>query len=162
MPRIVSQIFIYASPEICFDLSRSIDLHKISTEKTNEEAIAGVTSGLINHHETVTWRARHLGVIQTLSTRITEFDRPRYFVDEMIQGAFKSFRHEHLFQPEPGGTLVTDVFDYRSPLGFLGMLADRLFLEKHMSGFLQERNQVIKEYAESEKWKMVPGMENYK
>ena len=47
MPIIKIQITIKAEKKIVFDLSRSIDLHKISTQQTNEEAIAGVTSGLI-------------------------------------------------------------------------------------------------------------------
>lgn len=158
MPGIESEFFVFAPPEICFDLSRSIDLHKISTLKTGEEAIAGVTSGLISLHETVTWRARHLGVVQTLSTRITAFERPHFFVDEMIHGAFKSFRHEHHFRASAGGTIVKDIFDYRSPLGLLGKFADLLFLKNYMRSFLQERNQVIKEYAESDKWKAIPGI----
>ena len=155
MPRIELELFIDAPIEICFDLSRSIDLHRISTAKTGEEAIAGVTSGLIGLHETVTWRARHLGVMQTLTTRITEFDRPKLFVDEMLQGVFKSFRHEHHFKKSGTGTRVWEVFDYVSPLGFLGEMADRLFLENYMRGFLLERNRVIKEYAETNKWKCV-------
>jgi hypothetical protein len=61
MPRIVLKTEIDAPIEVCFDLSRSIDLHQISTAHTNEQAIDGVTSGLINLHESVTWRARHFG-----------------------------------------------------------------------------------------------------
>lgn len=155
MPRIELEFTIHAPIEICFDLSRSIDLHKISTARTREEAIAGVTSGLIEKGETVTWRARHLGVMQTLTTIITELERPTFFVDEMLQGAFRSFRHEHRFKAIEAGTLVREVFDYKSPLGFLGNLADRLFLEEYMKTFLLERNQVIKEYAESDKWKYI-------
>ncbi len=41
MPRIELKIEIKADIQIVFDLSRSIDLHKISTEHTNEPAIAG-------------------------------------------------------------------------------------------------------------------------
>ena len=48
MPKIELKTEINSTLEICFDLSRSIDLHKISTAKTNEEAIEGTTSGLIN------------------------------------------------------------------------------------------------------------------
>jgi len=40
---------------VVFDLIRNIDFHKISTKKSNEEAIAGKTSGLIALNETVTW-----------------------------------------------------------------------------------------------------------
>ncbi len=88
MPRIEIEIVINAKIVTVFDLARSIDLHKISTEKTNEIAIAGKTSGLIGANESVTWRAKHFGIYQNLTSKITEFDRPNYFADEMVKGAF--------------------------------------------------------------------------
>ena len=54
MPKIKLETEINAPQKIVFDLSRSIDLHKISTKETNEEAIAGVTSGLIGENQSVT------------------------------------------------------------------------------------------------------------
>jgi len=39
MPKIELKTEIKAKKDIVFDLSRSIDLHKISTEHTNEDAI---------------------------------------------------------------------------------------------------------------------------
>ena len=144
---------INANKEIVFDLSRSIDLHKISTEHTNEQAIAGKTSGLIGMNESVTWKAKHFGIYQNLTSKITEFERPNYFVDEMQKGAFSEFKHEHHFSELNGGTLMTDYFNYKSPLGILGKLADKLFLKKYMTELLTERNRIVKEFAESEKWK---------
>mgnify|MGYP005825679107 CR=1 FL=1 len=155
MPKIELNTEIRANIQTVFDLSRSIDLHKISTEHTNEEAIAGKTSGLIGLNESVTWRAKHFGVYQKLTSKVTEYDRPKYFSDEMVKGAFKRFKHEHHFSEENGVTIMTDYFDYVSPLGFLGRLADRLFLEKYMTGLLEKRNAVIKDFAESGKWKRI-------
>ena len=48
---------------------------------------------------------------------------------------------------------MTDVFEYLAPFGFLGRIADRWFLEKYMTNLLLQRNEVIKEFAESDKWK---------
>lgn len=155
MPRIELRTEIKANRIIVFDLSRSIDLHKISTEHTNEEAIAGKTNGLIGMNESVTWRAKHFGIYQNLTSKITEFDRPKYFVDEMVKGAFKKFKHEHHFEELNEGTLMTDFFDYKSPFGMLGKLADKLFLKKYMTELLTKRNQIVKEFAESEKWKEI-------
>lgn len=151
MPFIKLDTLILAPLEPCFDLSRSIDLHTISTQHTGERAIAGVTSGLVNLGDSVTWRAKHFGIWQTLTSKITEYDRPNYFVDEMVQGAFARFRHEHQFKQMGSGTLMTDVFDFTSPLGPLGKLADVLVLRKYMTCLLEERNRVIKLYAESGK-----------
>ena len=155
MPRIELQTEIKAKKEIVFDLSRSIDLHKISTEHTNETAIAGKTSGLIELNESVTWRAKHFGIYQKLTSKITEYDRPNYFADEMVRGTFSEFKHEHHFVEFNNGTLMTDVFEYKSPLGILGKIADYLFLEKYMTELLIERNRIVKSYAESDKWKQI-------
>lgn len=155
MPRIELRTGIKAPREIVFDLSRSIDLHKLSTEHTNETAIAGKTDGLIGLNESVTWRAKHFGIYQVLTSKITEFDRPNYFADEQVSGAFRRFKHEHHFTNLNGGTLMTDIFDYRAPWGFMGRLADTLFLEKYMTNLLIKRNQILKEFAESEKWRKI-------
>ena len=98
MPVIKLNTFIEADILIVFDLSRSIDLHKASTAHTNEEAIEGITSGLISLNESVTWKAKHFGVYQKLSTNITHFNSPTYFVDEQTKGIFKCFKHEHIFK----------------------------------------------------------------
>ena len=155
MPKIIIETNIKSTKEIVFDLSRSIDLHKISTTQTNEEAIGGITSGLIELDESVTWRAKHLGFYQTLTSKITEFNRPDFFVDEMEKGPFSSFRHEHGFTEVNGEVVMSDVFEYRSPLGLLGRIADKVFLVNYMKRFLEKRNAVIKEYAETDKWKGV-------
>lgn len=156
MPKIALKTEINTTNiEVVFNLIRSIDLHKISTKKSKETAISGKTIGLISFGETVTWRAKHFGFYQKLTSKITDYKFPTYFVDEMQKGAFKSFRHEHLLKQTNNHTIVYDTFIYTSPLGLLGKLADFLFLEKYMTNFLKDRNLIIKEYAESEKWKQV-------
>ncbi|WP_308992894.1 SRPBCC family protein [Mariniflexile litorale] len=155
MPRIELKTEIKANKNIVFDLSRSIDLHKISTEHTNEQAIAGKTNGLIGMNESVTWRAKHFGIYQNLTSKITEFNKPNYFADEMVKGAFKEFKHEHHFAELNEGTLMTDFFIYKSPFGILGKIADKLFLKKYMTQLLTERNRIVKDFAESDKWKEI-------
>lgn len=155
MPRIELKTEIKADKNMVFDLARSIDLHKISTKQTNEIAIAGKTSGLIGLNESVTWKAKHFGIYQYLTSKITEFDRPNYFVDEMVSGAFSEFKHEHHFTELNGRTLMTDYFEYKSPLGILGKLVDKIVLKKYMTDLLTQRNRIIKEFAESDKWRHV-------
>lgn len=158
MPVIEIAMSIAAPIERVFDLARSIDLHTDSVSGTGERAIAGVTSGLIGADEEVTWRARHFGVWQTLTARITRFDRPACFTDTMVRGAFRRFRQDHFFAPVPSGTIMREVFDYESPLGLLGRAADVLFLQHYMRSFLLARNRVLKTVAESDAWKRyLPG-----
>jgi ligand-binding SRPBCC domain-containing protein len=148
MPKIELLTEINAPTEKVFDLARSIDLHIESTKQTGEQAIAGKTSGLIEPGETVTWRAKHFGIRQTLTSKITEFDRPNFFADEMVKGAFKSFRHEHHFIKVDDHTVMKDVFVFESPLGIVGGLFNWLILKKYMTKLLEERNRVIKGVAE--------------
>ncbi len=153
MPIIKLETEINAPVERVFDLARSIDLHKDSMSKYDEKAVAGVTSGLIEMDETVTWEATHFGVRQNLTSKITAFDRPRYFRDSMVSGAFTRFDHDHFFESIGEKTLLKDVFDFDSPLGILGNIADFLFVENHLKEMLEDRNALIKRIAESEDWR---------
>jgi ligand-binding SRPBCC domain-containing protein len=155
MPKIELITEIFSTIEICFDLSRSIDLHKISTEQTNEEAIAGKTSGLINLNEFVTWQATHFGIRQKLTSKITAFDRPTYFKDEQQKGAFKSFYHEHKFEQFDKKVIMKDIFEFHSPFGIFGKIFNEIVLTNYLQKLLIDRNKVIKEFAETDKWKTV-------
>lgn len=155
MSTIRLQTMIHSEIGICFDLSRSIDLHKISTAHTNEVAIAGCTGGLIGPGEFVTWEATHFGIRQRLSTKITAFDPPFHFRDEQIKGPLKSMVHDHYFTEKDGIVTMSDIFAFRSPLGPLGRLADLLVLKRYMSALLEKRNQTIKAFAENGAWRSV-------
>ncbi len=155
MPLIEIQTEINSTIEICFDLSRSIDLHKISTAQTNETAIAGVTKGLISFNQFVTWQARHFGIKQKLTTKITAYDRPFHFCDEQIKGIFKKIKHDHYFAVNHDKVLMTDKFLFEAPFGILGDIFNKLILTKYLKAFLIERNQIIKDFAESDKWKQL-------
>ena len=155
MPIIKLQVEIRAEIQICFDLARSIDLHKISLDKTKETAIAGITSGLINLGEFVTWEALHFGFRQQLTSEITAFQAPKHFRDEQINGIFKYLIHDHYFQEKGAVVQMTDIFNYQAPLGFLGSIAETLFLTQYLTRLLKNRNDIIKEYAETDKWKTV-------
>jgi ligand-binding SRPBCC domain-containing protein len=144
---------ILAPIERCFELSLSVDIHVRSTERTGERAVAGVTSGLMNQGDTVTWRAKHLGITQALTSSIPYFDRPRMFVSEMTKGAFKKLYHEHIFETRGPVTIMTDRMQIEAPLGILGKIVMAAFLKNYMRGFLLERNATIKAIAESDEWR---------
>lgn len=153
MPVIELQTLIDAPRERVFDLSRSIDAHQDSAEGTDERAVAGVTSGLLGLGEDVTWEARHLGVRQRLRVKLTQLERPLYFEDTMLQGAFQRMRHDHWFEEQNGRTLMRDRFEFASPLGPLGRFVDWIFLAGYMRRFLERRNEHLKRMAESDEWR---------
>jgi len=154
---------IRAPIERCFDLARSVEAHLAGNRHWGEAAVAmgGVTSGLIGLGERVTWRARHFGVRQTLTTEITAMDRPGYFQDTMIRGAFRSMNHDHYFRSlSPDETEMRDVFQFAAPLGILGRVAEFAVLRRYMRSLLFERNAAIREIAESTLWRQyLPPME---
>lgn len=149
MPIIEIKTEIFSDIKTCFDLARNIDVHQESLKDSEEKAIAGKISGLIEKGEWVSWEAKHIGFVQHLTSKITEFESPNYFVDEMVFGAFKSFRHQHIFQEEGDKTIMIDRFYFEAPLGVLGKVANTLFLKRYMKKLLEARAEFLKKKAES-------------
>lgn len=148
MPVIELTTVIRASCQRCFDVSVDVDEHQRSQTGSGERAVAGVTTGRMQLGDEVTWEARHLLCQRRLTSRITEYDPPHRFVDEMVAGDFERFRHEHVFAASPEGTLMTDRFDFTSPYGILGRLADAILLRSYMRKLLATRNAHLKRAAE--------------
>jgi ligand-binding SRPBCC domain-containing protein len=140
---------IAAPPDICFDLARSVDAHVQSAVGTNERVVDGRMAGLLELGEEVTWEARHFGITQRLSSKITEFRRPDFFQDRMTKGAFRFLEHDHLFEPNSAGTLMNDILHFQAPLGPLGWLAERIVLAPHLREFLVARGLALKAMAEA-------------
>jgi ligand-binding SRPBCC domain-containing protein len=153
MPTIHLTSFIQAPIERVFDLSRNIDLHKKSMTESAEEAVAGTTNGLIQQGETVTWKAKHLGKTRFHKSRITVMQSPVHFIDEMVEGDFKSFEHSHHFMKIENGTIMIDLLRYEVPYGLLGRLVDRFYLFRYLTKMMENRNLYIKQTAESERWR---------
>ena len=146
---------IHAPIGRCFDLARSVEVHLAGNVHCGEAAVAssGVTSGLLNLGQRVTWRAKHFGVWHRLTSEITAFDRPASFEDTMLRGPFRSMRHDHIFRPiSATETEMEDVFRFAAPLPILGRLVEISVLRRYMLALLRERNAVLKQIAESDAW----------
>lgn len=156
MVKIEEQTVIHAPIERCFDLARSVEAHLAGNVHWGEAAAAtgGITSGLLDPGNRVTWRGKHFGVWQRLTSEITAFVRPTFFQDCMIEGPFRFLQHEHWFRVLPAGqTEMTDELCFAAPLAFLGRLAELAVLRRYMRKLLRERNAVLKEIAESDGWR---------
>jgi hypothetical protein len=156
MIRLEETTIIEAPINRCFDLSRSVEVHLLSNVHSGEQALAigGVASGLIGLSEEVTWRAKHFGIWQNLTSEITAMELPCYFQVTMVRGIFHFMQADHLFKSlESGATEMKGVFSIAAPLPLLGPIAEILFLRRYMLALLRERNRVIKRVAESSEWK---------
>ena len=142
------ETLIAAPIELCFDLARDIDFHTQSLADTGERAVAGRTTGLIELGESVTWEARHFSVRQRFTAKIVAFERPTYFRDVMMKGAFKSFEHDHRFESRGNQCVMIDEVVLRSPFGPLGWIVDRFFMTSYMRRLLEQRCRAIKAEAE--------------
>lgn len=139
---------IEAPVERVFELAASIDLHLQSFAHSGEQAIGGVTSGLIGLGETVTWRAKHFGITWVMTSRITELEKPVRFTDEQLKGPFKQFRHVHLFEAVGGSCRMTDHVSFDAPFGIIGRAVERLVLARYLKNLIVLRNAHLKRAAE--------------
>ena len=149
MPIIVIETTIHAPVELCFDLARDVGVHAESAAFSSERIVEpGRTKGVLERGDLVAFEGRHFGIRQRFVARITELDRPIRFVDEMVHGAFKRLRHIHEFERTGNATLMRDIIEWQAPLGFIGRLADTLFLRRHMAWFVSTKQRALKEIAE--------------
>jgi ligand-binding SRPBCC domain-containing protein len=147
---IIKEKTIFEVPiEVAFDAERNISLHMATQGNRRERAIAGVTSGIIENGQEVEWEAIHFGIKQRLRVKITHLDKPRYFRDEQIFGAFKSFSHEHYFSViEINKTEKIDILRIEAPYGFIGKIGETLFLKRYMINLLRKKNEDLKTLIE--------------
>jgi ligand-binding SRPBCC domain-containing protein len=155
MPTIHLTTFIAAPVEIVFNLSRSVDLHKKSMRKHQEEAVAGTRYGLMEREDTVTWKAKHFFKTRILRVKISDMKKNELFTDEQVDGDFKKMKHEHYFKPCDNGTIMIDLFHFESPYGTFGKWFNGLYFTRYMRNLLEQRNTFIKEFAENGKWKQL-------
>jgi ligand-binding SRPBCC domain-containing protein len=147
------ETLIAAPARRCFFLALSIDLHVQSTAGTRERAVGCVTTDLIGDGESVTWRDRHFGLMLQHTSKITQYEPPTFFQDVMTAGLFKSFEHDHRFQEQDGATAMRDELRFSAPFGIFGLMAERLVLRNYLTHFLRERNEFVKQIAESKMWR---------
>ncbi len=153
MPFIHLTTFIAAPVERVFDLSRSIELHKHSMKKFELRPVAGRISGLMESGDTITWNAKHFKKKRVQIIKVVALEKPSVYIEEQTIGDLKVMKHEHYFKPCNNGSLMIDQLTFEFRDSFLGRLFNNLYLTNYMNNLLEERNSIIKEVAESNRWK---------
>ena len=72
----------------------------------------------------------------------TVYEPPHLFVDEMVRGPFRWWRHRHEIAADPGGARLTDVVDFGPPL-FSGWI-----VRPRLRKLFTYRHEVMREWAE--------------
>ena len=141
---------VRCSRERLFDLELDTDVHSASLARSGETATTSTGRPGLGLGDEVTFRARHVGLVWTMTSRVTEHDRPARFVDEQVRGPFRSMHHEHLFEDAGSGvTRMTDRMTVVSPLGPLGALVSRAVLVHYLRRLLRQRADHLRTLAEA-------------
>jgi len=148
MARIELEMLVQAPPAACYALALNVQAHLDSTQQTGERMLTGPPSGQLQLGDVVTWEARHFGIRQQLTVKITAASPPHHFCDELVRGAFKTLRHDHYFDVVEGGTRMRDLFEFSSPFGLVGRWVDALVLRRYLTRLLRTRNAVLKQRLE--------------
>lgn len=155
IPIIHLTTFIAAPVERVFDLSRNLTIYKVLMQGRNEKFSSGAASNLISHGETITFLAKHFGKTRLVTTRVTEFLKPSSLVQEQVKGDLIHFKHEQHFKPVDNGTIMIDMIDFEGPRDVIGKVIGKLYLKNYLEKFLSKRHTLIRQYAETEKWRAV-------
>lgn len=155
MPKIHVTTFINAPIERVFNLSRSLTLSKMAFKSAKEQLLSSSAANMVGAGETITLRAKHLGKTREITARVTDFTLPDGYTEEQIKGDLKSFRHEYHFKKVENGTIMIDLVEYDGPRDLAGSIAGKFFLKSYFENNVKKKNDLIRQYAESEKWKAV-------
>jgi ligand-binding SRPBCC domain-containing protein len=155
MDKIEFNTHIKAPIERCFDLARSIDFHKISVGPVKEETVAGCTSGLIGPNQRVLMQSRIGSFRFSTELKITKFNPSFFFSYEVVDSTFQSIVHDYYFYDISEETVMVNHFYYKLRWGLLGEVINFLFLHNYLTKIITKRNDLLREYAETDKWKDV-------
>lgn len=77
-------------------------------------------------------------------TEITTIKEREFFIDEQRFGPYAMWHHEHSFQQlSNGNTLMKDKISYKIPFGFLGNIAQKLFIKKQLTEIFTYRFETL-------------------
>lgn len=147
--------FIEAPVERVFDLTRNLTVLRALFNERKETLHSGAGGNLLEHGETVSIHARHLGKTRMVTLRVTTMQSPLEFTEEQVKGDLENFRHQHHFKAVENGTILIDLIDFGEARGFMGGLLSKLYLKSYLVALTERRNELIRQYAESEKWRVV-------
>lgn len=155
MARIHLTTFIAAPSERVFDLSRHMALYKLLFLNRKEKFTSGAGSNLLGKGETISVISTHAGKSRMSMLKITDFQRPLSFTEEQVKGDLDKFRHEHHFKRVGNGTIIIDLVEFGGPKDIIGRIFGKFYFKKYLEELLRKRNEVIRSYAETEKWRAV-------
>lgn len=155
MPNIHLTTFISAPAERVLDLSRSIGIYKLLFHKRKETFRAATGGSLMLLKETFSIEAKHLRKTRQLTLHMSNFSTGQYYMIEKVKGSLSVYRHDHFVKEVANGTLLIDKIEYGYPEDFIGRVLSKLYLHAGLEKLIEQRNELIRQHAESEKWRVL-------
>ena len=155
MPGIHLTTFIAAPAKRVFDLSRHMAMYKRIFQGRNGNLTTAASSNLLKPGETISVVGKVAGRNRLATLKVTKFEDSILFVEEQVKGDLKVFRHEHHFKQVDNGTIVIDLIEYDQPGDLPGKIFAKFYLRKLLETFVTKRNDIIRNYAETEKWRAI-------
>ncbi len=118
--------------------SRAENLEQITPAWLNFKVLSLSTS-TIEAGTLIRYLLRWHGVPLRWTSRIVRWEPPYAFIDEQVSGPYRRWHHEHRFQEQEGGTLITDRVEYSLPLGLLGEVAHALMVRREVAAIFDFR-----------------------
>jgi ligand-binding SRPBCC domain-containing protein len=138
---------IPASKEVVWDfISSPENLKKITPgymgfDVTTNDLPGKMYPGLIISYKV----SPFFGFKMTWVTEISHVEELKYFVDEQRIGPYKFWHHQHLLESISGGVMMKDIVNYAPPLGFLGTIANALFIRNQLKEIFDFRKRKLEE-----------------
>ena len=99
--------------------------------------------GRVRAGAVIRFEARRGPLQVVLFFRNVVYEPPRRFVDEMIHGPFRRFRHTHLFLARGGRTVVRDDLEIELPWQYGGSFVARRFVAAHLRRLFAYRHREL-------------------
>lgn len=84
-----------------------------------------------------------LGMKMLWLTEIKHLKEKEYFVDEQRAGPYKLWHHLHKLTPFEDHVLMSDVVTYRPPFGFVGNIANSVFIRNKLKYIFEYRRDIL-------------------
>jgi ligand-binding SRPBCC domain-containing protein len=126
--------------EIWDFISSPLNLKEITPEHMGFMVTGNTSSEKMYPGMIITYKVSPLlGIKLNWMTEITQVRAYEYFVDEQRIGPYKMWHHQHKIEQIEGGVLMTDILTYQPPMGFLGAIANVLFIKTKLQQIFDYR-----------------------
>ncbi|MEM0992585.1 MAG: SRPBCC family protein [Bacteroidota bacterium] len=132
--------------EIWNFFSRPENLNKMTPKGVSFEILSDLEGIEMYEGMVILYKISPIGNIKmNWMTEITHIKEGKYFVDEQRFGPYALWHHEHHFEEQADGILMTDMLHYKVPYGIIGSIADAVFVDRKVEEIFGFRKEAVEE-----------------